>query len=194
MIREGNGRRRSLRPSRRASASPYSQIIGNVIWVLRVVEVLNPDVLSPKEARNWLFRAFSTKIASFTSTYGTFTQRLQGQDVGQTFARLDPWPARLLHSRRVGALQRPAAIENFTKDRVLTSINAMVDFHFALRMPRITIAAGCSRGGVVTVYVLTFVLSPMSIAYLYTYTVKRKWERIINGGFEKSSPTLPPPS
>ena len=35
-------------------------------------------------------------------------------------------------------------------------------------------------------YVLTFLPPPMSIAYLDTYTVKRKWERIVNRGFEKS--------
>jgi len=35
-----------------------------------------------------------------------------------------------------------------------------------VQMPRITIAAGCSRGGVIAVYVSTFFLSPMTITHL----------------------------
>ena len=141
---------------------------------------------------------------SFTSTYGVFHPEIMGAAVSQIVERRDPWPTRFLHTPRVGGLQTQTVIEEFTKDRALTSFNAMAGFHFVLsinlwfsqtglllsrlsfalfllapffsfetnpyttdtrnsytllpkrvQMPRITIAAGCSRGGV-AVYVLTF--------------------------------------
>ena len=57
-----------------------------------------------------------------------------GADVSQIVARLGPWPTRFLHTRRVGALQRQAVIEESTKDWVLTAVDAMMDFHLALRL------------------------------------------------------------
>ena len=61
-----------------------------------------------------------------------FHPEVMGADVSQIVARLDPWPACFLHTRRVGALQRQAVIEEFTKDRVLTPFKAMAGFHFVL--------------------------------------------------------------
>jgi len=57
--------------------------------------------LSPRKPES----TFSTKtLLPSLSTYGTFTQRLWGQNVGQTVARLDPWSVGFLHTRRVGAI------------------------------------------------------------------------------------------
>ena len=55
-----------------------------------------------------------------------------GADVSQIVARRDPWPARFLHTRRVGAVRTQTVIEEFTKDRVLTAFDAMMGFHIAL--------------------------------------------------------------
>ena len=79
---------------------------------------LNHDVLSPsKPVIGFVLRSLSLPSLRHTvlslRDYG-------GQDVGRTVARL------------VGALQRQAVIEEFTKDRVLTSIYPMMGFHFAL--------------------------------------------------------------
>jgi len=139
-------------------------------------------------------------------------QRLCEQDVGQSVARLDPWPARLFTYSSSWGLQRQAIIEEFTRSRVFTcdtlkpsilSIQVLPLSHLSfaylacvhlilfvfrlfdaeltltrqtrrtpalycpkrVQIPRITIAAGCSRG-VVAVYVSTFFLSLMSIAHL----------------------------
>ena len=194
---------------------------------------MNHDVLSirkPEASSCVLYQ----DTASFTSTYGAFTQRLWGQDVGQTVARLDPWPARFLHTSRVGALQRQAVIEKFSRDRALTSINAMMGLHLALcinlwfsqtglllshlsfalcllisffsfetnaystdtrnnctllpkKSPN---ASNYDRSWLFTRSCcsvrVNFLFSARLIVHFNTYTVRRKWEHIINRGFEKS--------
>ena len=61
-----------------------------------------------------------------------FHPEVMGADVSQIVARRDPWPARFLHTRRVGAVRTQTVIEEFTKDRVLTAFDAMMGFHIAL--------------------------------------------------------------
>ena len=48
-----------------------------------------------------------------------FHPEVMGADVGQIVARLAPWPARFIHTHRVGAVRTQTVIEEFTKDRVL---------------------------------------------------------------------------
>ena len=57
-----------------------------------------------------------------------------GADASQIVARLAPWPARFLHTRRVGAVRTQTVIEEFTKDRVLTAFDAMMGFHLCLNL------------------------------------------------------------
>ena len=91
---------------------------------------LNHDVLSPSKPEiGFVLR--SLPLPSLRHTVLSLRD-YGGQDVRRTVARLDPWPTRFLHTCRVGALQRQAVIEEFTKDRVLTSIYPMMGFHFAL--------------------------------------------------------------
>ena len=72
------------------------------------------------------------ETTSFTSTYGGFHPEVMGADVSQIVARRDPWPTRFLHTPQAGGLQTQTVIEEFTKDRALTSFNAMAGFHFVL--------------------------------------------------------------
>ena len=55
-----------------------------------------------------------------------------GGRMQSTCCDANPYPARFLHTCRVGAFQRQAVIEEFTKDRVLTAFDAMMGFHLAL--------------------------------------------------------------
>ena len=63
-----------------------------------------------------------------------FHPEVMGADVSQIVARRDPWPARFLHTRRVGAVRTQTVIEEFTKDGVLTAFDGMMSFHLALRL------------------------------------------------------------